>query len=323
VLVERIPAVPRLRQCLVRTPFGCGPPVWVGGGRRVGSRRRPHGGAAGAAPRAGRRSRWPGDPDPAGRRRRNRTPAVIPAPGTRVAELAADAVRSRWRSLGQLCAVPREARRSMAAAGECALHGPRRARCSDRPGGGGASRRPAPTSTPCTGSPTVTAPPSTTFCWSRPPAPSVVTRPSAGLLDRRTVGEGPPSRDGQGRRRPAEPQYELGGQRPAHTLRAASSGRADLQRLAERAARHARTVAVSSTALNASPARSCDSVSSEAVPSAVRTAPSSRSAENGPRSPAAKLRAAGMPAVPRCGRFAAGTPSSPVRRPLQDRSSDA
>jgi diacylglycerol O-acyltransferase / wax synthase len=29
VLVERIPAVPRLRRRLVRTPFGCGPPIWV------------------------------------------------------------------------------------------------------------------------------------------------------------------------------------------------------------------------------------------------------------------------------------------------------
>ena len=29
VLVERIPAVPRLRQRLLRTPFGCGPPIWV------------------------------------------------------------------------------------------------------------------------------------------------------------------------------------------------------------------------------------------------------------------------------------------------------
>ena len=29
LIAERIPAVPRLRQRLIRTPFGCGGPIWV------------------------------------------------------------------------------------------------------------------------------------------------------------------------------------------------------------------------------------------------------------------------------------------------------
>jgi diacylglycerol O-acyltransferase / wax synthase len=29
LVAERVPAVPRLRQRLVRTPFGCGGPVWA------------------------------------------------------------------------------------------------------------------------------------------------------------------------------------------------------------------------------------------------------------------------------------------------------
>jgi diacylglycerol O-acyltransferase len=29
LIAERMPAVPRLRQRLLRTPFGCGGPIWV------------------------------------------------------------------------------------------------------------------------------------------------------------------------------------------------------------------------------------------------------------------------------------------------------
>ena len=29
LIAERIPAVPRLRQRLTRTPFGCGGPIWI------------------------------------------------------------------------------------------------------------------------------------------------------------------------------------------------------------------------------------------------------------------------------------------------------